>query len=186
MSENNGKRVNDAVNHPKHYTEHPSGVECIQITEHMCFNLGNAVKYIWRCDLKKDAIEDLKKAIWYINRELGKREKEIQNGKNKQKQNETVASSCGSNQPGGGKETSGSEIQRNDDFSANVNWTSRGPIEAPLYCTPIMNIPDSGFVYINQGNFEVDKNVSYNYGTIWGNSIPSGWDLMTKEIKACS
>jgi hypothetical protein len=64
----------DAVNHPKHYTEHPSGVECIQVTEHMGFNLGNAVKYIWRCDLKRDAIEDLKKAKWYIEREISKRE----------------------------------------------------------------------------------------------------------------
>ena len=63
----------DLVNHPPHYTEHPSGIECIQITEHMGFNLGNALKYIWRCDLKKDAIEDLKKAVWYINRELEKR-----------------------------------------------------------------------------------------------------------------
>lgn len=65
--------MNDAVNHPKHYTSHPSGIECIQITEHMGFNLGNAVKYIWRADLKADAIEDLKKAAWYINRELKKR-----------------------------------------------------------------------------------------------------------------
>ena len=63
----------DNVNHPKHYTSHPSGVECIQITEHMGFNLGNAVKYIWRADLKADAIEDLQKAAWYINRELQKR-----------------------------------------------------------------------------------------------------------------
>lgn len=70
------KVSNDPVNHPKHYTEHPSGVECIQITEHMGFNLGNAVKYAWRCDLKKDAIEDLKKARWYIDREIAKREKE--------------------------------------------------------------------------------------------------------------
>lgn len=66
--------VNDPVNHPKHYTNHPSGIECIQITEHMGFNLGNALKYIWRCDLKKDAVEDLKKAKWYIERELAKRE----------------------------------------------------------------------------------------------------------------
>lgn len=65
----------DPVNHPKHYTDHPSGIECIQITEHMGFNLGNAVKYIWRCDLKKDAIEDLKKAVWYIEREIQKRER---------------------------------------------------------------------------------------------------------------
>lgn len=61
------------VNHPKHYTSHPSGVECIQITEHMGFNLGNAVKYIWRADLKANAVEDMKKAVWYIQREIDKR-----------------------------------------------------------------------------------------------------------------
>jgi hypothetical protein len=66
----------DPVNHPSHYTGHPSGIECIQITEHMGFNLGNALKYIWRCDLKHDAIEDLKKARWYIDRELAKRERQ--------------------------------------------------------------------------------------------------------------
>ncbi len=69
----------DPVNHPSHYLKHPSGVECITITEHMGFNLGNAVKYVWRCDLKKDAIEDLRKAIWYIQREIGKREREQAN-----------------------------------------------------------------------------------------------------------
>lgn len=63
----------DNVNSPQHYTGHPSGIECIQITEHMGFNLGNAVKYIWRADLKGNAIEDLKKAAWYIQRELQKR-----------------------------------------------------------------------------------------------------------------
>ena len=68
------KEETDVVNKPPHYTEHPSGIECIQITEHMGFNLGNAIKYIWRCDLKKDAIEDLKKAKWYIEREISKRE----------------------------------------------------------------------------------------------------------------
>lgn len=69
----------DPVNHPKHYTNHPSGVECIQITEHMSFTLGNAVKYIWRADLKNGSIagsiEDLEKAIWYLQRELAKRKK---------------------------------------------------------------------------------------------------------------
>lgn len=65
----------DPVNHPKHYTEHPSGIECIQITEHMGFNLGNALKYIWRADLKNNAVEDLQKAVWYINREIEKRSK---------------------------------------------------------------------------------------------------------------
>jgi hypothetical protein len=65
----------DSVHKPKHYTEHPSGIECIQVTEHMGFNLGNAIKYIWRCDLKLDAIEDLKKAKWYIDREIDRRVK---------------------------------------------------------------------------------------------------------------
>lgn len=69
------EEIVDIVNKPPHYTEHPSGIECIQVTEHMGFNLGNAIKYIWRCDLKKDAIEDLKKAKWYIDREIDKRVK---------------------------------------------------------------------------------------------------------------
>jgi hypothetical protein len=66
--------LSDPIEHPQHYTSHPSGIECIQITEHMGFNLGNALKYIWRCDLKHDAIEDLKKAKWYIEREIARRE----------------------------------------------------------------------------------------------------------------
>lgn len=64
---------NDPVNHPQHYTSHPSGIECITITEHMGFNLGNAMKYIWRADLKGDSLEDLAKAAWYVNREIEKR-----------------------------------------------------------------------------------------------------------------
>lgn len=65
--------MNDPVNHPTHYTSHPSGVECIQITEHMGFNLGNALKYIWRADLKGNAAEDLEKAAFYIAREIARR-----------------------------------------------------------------------------------------------------------------
>jgi hypothetical protein len=64
----------DMVNHPPHYTEHPSGVECIQVTEHMNFCVGNAIKYLWRCD-KKNGLEDLKKARWYIDREIERRSK---------------------------------------------------------------------------------------------------------------
>lgn len=64
----------DQVNHPTHYTSHPSGVECITVTEHMGFNLGNAIKYVWRADLKGNAIDDLKKAAWYIEREIRRRE----------------------------------------------------------------------------------------------------------------
>lgn len=65
---------NDKINHPPHYTKHPSGIECIQITEHMNFCLGNALKYIWRADLK-NGIEDLEKAKWYLDREIGNRKK---------------------------------------------------------------------------------------------------------------
>lgn len=60
----------DTVNHPKHYTSHPSGIECIQVTRHMSFNVGNAMKYLWRADLKNSAVEDLRKAIWYIEDEI--------------------------------------------------------------------------------------------------------------------
>jgi hypothetical protein len=69
------KTKNDPVNHPTHYNSHPSGVECIEITRHYCFAIGNAIKYLWRAGLKHDAdkterdkeIEDLEKAVWYIN-----------------------------------------------------------------------------------------------------------------------
>lgn len=64
----------DLINNPPHYKTHPSGVECIQITEHMSFTLGNAMKYIWRADEKGSAIEDLKKAEFYIKREIENRE----------------------------------------------------------------------------------------------------------------
>lgn len=67
--------MTDMINKPPHYTSHPSGIECIQITEHMSFCLGNAMKYIWRADLKNDAIEDLEKAKRYIEREIEKRTK---------------------------------------------------------------------------------------------------------------
>jgi hypothetical protein len=62
----------DPVTRPKHYTTHPSGVECITVTEHMNFCLGNAVKYIWRAGEKGDIIEDLKKARWYLDREIAR------------------------------------------------------------------------------------------------------------------
>ena len=63
----------DYVNHPPHYKAHPSGVECIVITEYMNFNVGNAVKYLWRSDEKGSPIEDLEKARWYIDREITRR-----------------------------------------------------------------------------------------------------------------
>lgn len=70
--------MNDAVNHPSHYTSDPSGVECIEIVRHRNFNIGNAIKYLWRAGLKKDSeleplakeVEDLKKAIFLIEDEI--------------------------------------------------------------------------------------------------------------------
>ena len=64
------KQKPDPVNHPAHYTNHPSGIECITVTRHMNFNRGNAVKYIWRAGEKGPAIEDLRKAAWYIADEI--------------------------------------------------------------------------------------------------------------------
>ena len=73
----------DAVEHPKHYADNGptcphcgKTVECITITERMGFCLGNAVKYIWRKDAKGNALEDLKKARWYIDREIARMEAE--------------------------------------------------------------------------------------------------------------
>ena len=70
----------DNVNHPPHYNNSPAHctcgrrIECIDITRHYPFNVGNAIKYLWRADLKGAPIEDLRKAIWYINDEISKRE----------------------------------------------------------------------------------------------------------------
>lgn len=68
----------ESVDHPKHYNTHPSGIECIDVVEHMNFNLGNAIKYIWRADEKGNAIEDLEKARWYVQREIEKRLKQTE------------------------------------------------------------------------------------------------------------
>jgi hypothetical protein len=73
--------LRDTVDHPPHYTAHPSGVECITVVEHMGFNLGNAIKYIWRADEKGNALEDLRKAAWYVQREIARREAATTRGK---------------------------------------------------------------------------------------------------------
>jgi hypothetical protein len=70
----------DPVEHPAHYTSSPArcacgrGIECIDVTEVMSFSLGNVVKYVWRADLKGNAVEDLRKARWYLDREIARRE----------------------------------------------------------------------------------------------------------------
>jgi hypothetical protein len=68
------------VNHPDHYTQHPSGVECITVVEHMSFNVGNAVKYLWRAGLKGSKLDDLRKAAWYVNREIERLEGASEDG----------------------------------------------------------------------------------------------------------
>ena len=72
--------MKENVNHPQHYNEHPSGVECIDIVRHMNFNLGNVIKYLWRAGLKEGNadIQDLEKAKWYLEDEI-KRLKELKN-----------------------------------------------------------------------------------------------------------
>ena len=68
----------DSVNHPEHYNSHPSGIECIEIARHHNFNIGNTIKYLWRAGLKSEEgmedtdkqVEDLNKAIWYIQDEI--------------------------------------------------------------------------------------------------------------------
>ena len=60
----------DPVNHPQHYASHPSGVEVIEITRHLNFNIGNAVKYICRHNLKGNPVQDIQKAHWYVADEI--------------------------------------------------------------------------------------------------------------------
>lgn len=64
--------MTDSVNHPSHYQQHPAGIECIDVIEPFPFNVGSAMKYLWRAGLKGDALEDLMKSHWYIVREIGR------------------------------------------------------------------------------------------------------------------
>ena len=78
IDRNDKEQKTDNVNHPAHYNSHPSGIECIEIARHHNFNIGNTIKYLWRAGLKSEEgmedtdkqVEDLKKAIWYINDEI--------------------------------------------------------------------------------------------------------------------
>lgn len=72
LKKNQKEAAQDPVNHPSHYTSDPSGIECIQITRHRNFNIGNAIKYLWRAGLKdgNSDIQDLQKAVWYIQDEI--------------------------------------------------------------------------------------------------------------------
>lgn len=60
--------------HPKHYNNHPSGIECIDVIETMPFNVGSAIKYLWRAGLKpgESTLDDMNKAKWYVDREIAR------------------------------------------------------------------------------------------------------------------
>lgn len=74
QAEADAANAREAVNHPAHYNAHPSGVECITVVEHFPFNIGNAIKYLWRAD-HKNGLEDLRKAAWYVQREIERLER---------------------------------------------------------------------------------------------------------------
>lgn len=68
-------KPHDPVDNPTHYTVHPSGVECIAVTEHFNFCVGNAIKYLWRADTHAAGrLLSLKKAAWYVAREIAREE----------------------------------------------------------------------------------------------------------------
>lgn len=78
MTDKKPKKHYDDVNHPRHYTSDPSGVEAITVLRHRNYNIGNAMKYLWRAGLKSQdtEIQDLRKAIYYITDEINRLEGE--------------------------------------------------------------------------------------------------------------
>jgi len=77
-------QISSSVKHPDHYNAHPSGVECIEIVEHFNYNIGNAMKYLWRCDLKDDPIENLEKAMNSVHLEIKRRKRMLTNKRRKE------------------------------------------------------------------------------------------------------
>ena len=121
----------DNVNHPTHYTSHPSGVECIEITEHYSFCVGNAIKYLWRAGLKKDGtlddidkeIEDVQKAAWYVQRHLEnlqKKKKQMTEEELNRKFNEAARVQVEAEAEGILK---GSVIMKDESYLANDGFT---------------------------------------------------------------
>lgn len=58
------------VVHPSHYNQHPSGIECMDVVKHMDFCLGNVIKYVWRSEYKGNQLEDLRKAMVYLQTKI--------------------------------------------------------------------------------------------------------------------
>lgn len=97
MNDKPSSPLHDPVSHPSHYTSDPSGIECITITRHRNFNIGNAIKYLWRAGLKSSdtTIQDLKKAIWYIQDEIKRLENFSQIVKQSAEPSNDRCSMCG-------------------------------------------------------------------------------------------
>lgn len=68
------KDEHNTINHPNHYTWHPSGVECKDIIEEFSYHVGTAMGYLWRHEYK-NGIEDLKKAVQHIQFEIERLER---------------------------------------------------------------------------------------------------------------
>lgn len=77
MTTTQSKDPNEQVNHPRWYNNHPSGIEAIDLIEHLPANLSHAFKYLWRCGLKtaNDPLRELRSAAWYVRREIERRRK---------------------------------------------------------------------------------------------------------------
>jgi|WetSurMetagenome_2_1015567.scaffolds.fasta_scaffold264324_2 hypothetical protein len=76
MATTQSEDPNERVDHPRHYNAHQSGIETIELIEHLPYNLGAAIKYIWRCGLKSSEtpLRDLSSAKWYTKREISREE----------------------------------------------------------------------------------------------------------------
>jgi hypothetical protein len=67
--------MEEQVNHPNYYMNQQ--IECIDVAETLSFNLGSALKYLWRSGKKGDMITDLRKSVWYLNREIERLQKQV-------------------------------------------------------------------------------------------------------------
>jgi hypothetical protein len=175
----------DMVNNPPHYSEHPSGIECIQITQHYNFTIGNAIKYLWRSgrkqeegmDPKEKQIHDLKKAVWYIQKEIYNLEKGVYDGKDKSQQNEAVAQDESGGRSGASaknKHGSGSPVRL--PTSDEVVYTGGHDARPHGKCTGVCGRCSCGTASLTDD----ESAVGYDHGTTKGHC--SAWNLMLQDL----
>lgn len=199
--------MDNTVDHPSHYT---SGkvvcrkcghkVECIDVTETFNFSLGNSIKYIWRADLKNNAIEDLKKARWYITREIETREKEVYNEVIKEQAEGMAQGSCCIERGGEAcREQSSTReegkiklsefakipftvLGESNDAKPNYSGFSYGTNDGKGHSEGIVGSGSSGQTEFVGDNMSLTSAscVNYNHGSQWGSARASGWDLFLK------